>query len=89
MGERADVGQREVVSREVDEGGEGLYVDMRNDGDGFRKEGIVEEEKVGVRIGAKLLVCGDEVRKEDVSAITNETWLTGGSGGLGTKKGHG
>lgn len=69
--------KKEVFKIEVEECVEGMYACMVNDGDDFRKERILEKEKMEVRICAKIFFCGDEVGKEKVIAVTNETWLTG------------
>lgn len=45
--------------------------------DGFGREKIVERKKIEVRNDAKVFFCGDEIRAGDMSAKTNETWLTG------------
>lgn len=44
---------RGVFKREFDDGEEGVYGVVENDGDSFRREEIVEERKTEVRFGAK------------------------------------
>lgn len=43
-----------------------MHADMRNDGDSFGKEEIVEGGEVGVKTSAKEFVYVDEVGEEDV-----------------------
>lgn len=61
---------------EVDKRGEGVYADVRSDRGGLRREEIVEEGEMGVRIGTKVAVCGDEVGEENVLVVTDATSLT-------------
>lgn len=65
--------EREGSKREVGEGGTGMYADIGNDGDGLRREEIVEGVEMGVRIGANVAVFGVEVDEEDVFVVTEET----------------
>lgn len=44
-----------------------------------RKE-ILEEKEIGVRTAPKMFVCGAVVGDEDVSAITDESSVTGDGG---------
>lgn len=54
-----------------------MYANMRNGGDGSGTEKIAKGGEMGVRVGAKEFVCGDEVGEKDLFAITLETWLMG------------
>lgn len=72
--------EREVFEREFDEEQERTYALTGNNRNGFGKEKILEEEEMGRKIGAKAVVCGDEVGEENAFAITDEGWLTGGGG---------
>lgn len=50
-----------------------MCADMRNRGSGIREEQVLTRRKMGVSTCAKVIVCGDEVGYEDVSAIMEET----------------
>lgn len=75
---REGVNRSDVFKREVHYKAKGVYANIENGGDGYGGEEIVEGGRMEVRMGAKGFVCGDENREEDVSAITDELWLTGG-----------
>lgn len=76
--ERGGVSEREVLKSELDKRGERMYANKGNDGDGLRREEIVEGGEMEVRTGAKVFVCDYEHRKEDLFANTDEEWVTGG-----------
>lgn len=59
---------------------------MGNDADDSGEQEIMERREIEVRIGAKKFVCGYQIAEEDVLAIKNETWLTGGGERSGRKK---
>lgn len=69
--------ERKVFQRDADERPERLYAQTENDGDGFGRKKIVRKKETGVRTGARVSVCDDEVGEEDVSLITEKTRLTG------------
>lgn len=69
--------KRRVFKREFDGRGDRLYAETKNDGDRFGREEILEGGKMGVRICAKVFVCGDEFRAEVVSPVTGETPVDG------------
>lgn len=79
--------KRESFKRPVDEGREGAYANMKNDGDRFGKEAIVKGGEMRVKNGAKVSLCGDEDGGKDVFAITDDTSLTGGGKRSGRGKG--
>lgn len=70
------VSKPEDIKNEVHEEEERLYADMRNIEDSFGTEEIVEGEEMRRKTGTKNFVCGEEVREEDVFALTDETRLT-------------
>lgn len=63
---------RELLKKEVEEGGEGMCVD------GFEIEQIVEGGEREVTFSEKVLACGDEIGENDTPTVTDETRLTGG-----------
>lgn len=71
------VSERESFKREIDDSREGVYADMGNDEDGFRREEIVEGKEMGVSTSAKTLLCADGVGEEALFAVTHEIWLPG------------
>lgn len=56
-----------------------MYADTGIDEDGFGRAKIVEKAAMRVKTCAEVPVWGDEVVEEDVFAITEETWRTGGA----------
>lgn len=72
--------KREIFKRKSEKGGEEMYANKRDDGDGFEREEIVQEGETRVRAGVRDLICGDEVIEEDLPAFTDVTWLAGERG---------
>lgn len=65
--------KEEVLSREADEGGQGVYVDWKKGRSSFGRKEIVEREETGVRTRATVPVYGDEVEEESVFAVRDES----------------
>lgn len=79
--------EREIFKREVDKTEKGMYANVGTGEAGFGKEETIEEEEMGVRTGAKELLCADEVGEWDVLFIMDVTQLKGGEEKGGREKG--
>lgn len=70
---RRDVTGREFFKKEVDKKGNEMYADVGSEESGFGREEIVEGVKMRVKIGRKVLVCGDQVGKKEFSVHADDT----------------
>lgn len=62
---------------------------MENDEDVFGREEILERDEREARTGAELIFCSEKPGEEELSGITDETWLTGGGGRREREEGDG
>lgn len=74
--ERGGKSERGVFNRGIDERGKGTNADTECDGDVFGGEKTVKGGEMGLGISAKVFACSDEVEKEEIFSMTDESWLT-------------
>lgn len=74
---KTDESEREQFKREVGKAEKEMYADVRNDGDDFEREDILDGGGLKAKSGAKVFVCNDKIGKDVKSAITDETRLMG------------